>query len=35
MNIWILVMPTLILWHVEPLLGNDLEISNYATAIAK
>jgi hypothetical protein len=28
-------MPTLLLWHVEPLLGNDREISNYSTAIAK
>jgi hypothetical protein len=24
-----------ILWHVDPLLGNDLEISNYTTAVAK
>jgi hypothetical protein len=24
-----------ILWHVDPLLGNDRETSNYTTAIAK
>jgi hypothetical protein len=24
-----------ILWHVHPLLGNDCEISDYTTAIAK
>jgi hypothetical protein len=24
-----------ILWHVDPLLGNDREISSYTTAIAK
>jgi hypothetical protein len=24
-----------ILWHVDPLLGNDREISNYTTAVAK
>jgi hypothetical protein len=24
-----------ILWHVEPLLGNDRGISNYTTAVAK
>jgi hypothetical protein len=24
-----------ILWHVDPFLGNDREISNYATAVAK
>jgi hypothetical protein len=35
MNIWTLLMPPLILRHVEPLLGIDREISNYATAIAK
>jgi hypothetical protein len=23
----------LVLWHVEPLLGNDREISNYTTAV--
>jgi hypothetical protein len=26
---------TYILWHVNPLLGNDREISNYTTAITK
>jgi hypothetical protein len=26
---------TNILWHVDPLLGNDREINNYITAIAK
>jgi hypothetical protein len=25
----------IILWHVDPLLGNDHEISNYTAAIAK
>jgi hypothetical protein len=25
----------IILWHVDPLLGNDYEISDYATAAAK
>jgi hypothetical protein len=25
----------IILWHVDPLLGKDKEISNYTTAIAK
>jgi hypothetical protein len=24
-----------IMWHVDPLLDNDLEISNYTTAVAK
>jgi hypothetical protein len=24
----------MVLWHVDPLLGNDREISNYTTAIA-
>jgi hypothetical protein len=24
-----------ILWHVDPLLGNDSEMSSYATAVAK
>jgi hypothetical protein len=24
-----------IMWHVDPLLGNDLEISSYTTAVAK
>jgi hypothetical protein len=24
-----------ILWHVDPLLGNDHETSNYTTAVAK
>jgi hypothetical protein len=24
-----------ILWHVDPLLGNDCEISTYTTAVAK
>jgi hypothetical protein len=26
---------TSILWHVDPLLGNDREISAYATAVSK
>jgi hypothetical protein len=26
---------TLILWHVDPLLGNDREISDYTTAVAR
>jgi hypothetical protein len=26
---------TLILWHVDPLLGNNRKISNYTTAVAK
>jgi hypothetical protein len=25
----------MILWHVDTLLGNELEISNYKTAVAK
>jgi hypothetical protein len=30
-----LIMILNILWHVYPLLGNDREISNYATVVAK
>jgi hypothetical protein len=26
---------SIILWHVDPLLGNDREISNYTTAVTK
>jgi hypothetical protein len=29
------VLFILILWHVDPLLGNDHEIGNYTTAVAK
>jgi hypothetical protein len=29
------VMNTKILWHIDPLLGNDREISNYTTAISE
>jgi hypothetical protein len=26
---------SLVFWHADPLLGNDCEISNYTTAVAK
>jgi hypothetical protein len=29
------VAAVIILWHVDPLLGNDREISNYTTAVTR
>lgn len=32
---WIIIQYNIILWHIDPLLGNDHEINNYATAVAE